>query len=52
MVKLSSHPKTGRNDPCHAPVKEYLAAVLPGLDRRTLSEVPGLTPARWNASRG
>jgi transposase len=34
-----------------APVKEYLAAVLPGLDRRTLSEVANLTPARWLASR-
>ena len=35
-----------------APVKEYLAGVLPGLDRRTLSQVANLTPARWNASRG
>ena len=35
-----------------APVKEYLAGVLPGLDRRTLSEVTSLTPARWNAARG
>lgn len=35
-----------------APVKEYLTAVLPGLDRRPLSEVAGLTPARWMASRG
>jgi transposase len=34
------------------PVKEYLAAVLPGLNQRTLSEVPNLTPARWAASRG
>ena len=33
------------------PVKEYLAAVLPGLNRRTLSEVANLTPARWSASR-
>ena len=35
-----------------APVKEYLAAVLPGLERRTLSEVADLTPARWYAGRG
>jgi hypothetical protein len=33
------------------PVKEYLAAVLPGLNRRTLSQVANLTPARWAASR-
>ena len=33
------------------PVKEYLAAVLPGLNRRTLSEVAHLTPARWSAAR-
>jgi len=32
------------------PVKDYLAAVLPGLNRRTLSEVALLTPARWSAS--
>lgn len=35
-----------------APVKEYLAAVLPGLNRRTLSEVANLTPTRWSAGRG
>jgi transposase len=35
-----------------APVKEYLTEVLPGLDRRTLSQVAGLTPARWMAARG
>jgi transposase len=35
-----------------APVKEYLAGVLPGLDRRTLSQAASLTPARWSASRG
>jgi hypothetical protein len=35
-----------------APVKEYLAGVLPGLDRRTLREVASLTPARWLAARG
>ena len=33
------------------PVKEYLAAVLPGLDRRKLSEVQSLTPARWSSAR-
>ena len=33
------------------PVKEYLAAVLPGLNRRTLSQVANLTPARWSANR-
>ncbi|HLJ50069.1 MAG TPA: transposase [Bryobacteraceae bacterium] len=32
------------------PVKDYLAAVLPGLNRQTLSEVPHLTPARWSAA--
>ena len=34
------------------PGKEYLAAVLPGLNQRTLSELANLTPARWSASRG
>jgi len=34
------------------PVKDYLTEVLPGLDRRTLSQVAGLTPARWSAARG
>jgi hypothetical protein len=33
-------------------VKEYLAAVLPGLNQRTLSQVTNLTPARWMASLG
>jgi transposase len=33
------------------PVKEYLAVVLPGLDRRKLSEVQSLTPARWSFAR-
>jgi transposase len=33
------------------PVKDYLAAVLPGLNRRTLSEIANFTPARWSASR-
>jgi transposase len=35
-----------------APVKEYLADVLPGLDGRTLPEIARLTPARWMAARG
>jgi hypothetical protein len=33
------------------PVKEYLAAVLPGLNGRTLSQVSNLTPARWADGR-
>jgi transposase len=33
------------------PVREYLSDVLPGLDRRTLSQVTELTPARWSAAR-
>ena len=33
------------------PVKEYLAVALPGLDRRKLSEVQSLTPARWSTTR-
>ena len=33
------------------PVKDYLLAVLPGLDRRTLGQVRELTPARWAAAR-
>ena len=32
-------------------VKEYLADVLPGLERRPLSQVATLTPARWSAGR-
>ena len=32
-------------------VKDYLLNVLPGLNRRKLSEVAQLTPARWAASR-
>jgi transposase len=32
-------------------VKEYLGDVLPGLDRRKLSEVADLTPARWAEAR-
>ncbi len=34
------------------PVKDYLLAVLPGLDNRKLSEIAQLTPARWSAARG
>jgi transposase len=33
------------------PVKEYLADILPGLDRLRLSQVAELTPARWAAAR-
>jgi transposase len=33
------------------PVKEYLGDVLPGLDRRKLSEVSLITPARWAKNR-
>jgi transposase len=33
------------------PVKDYLASVLPGLQRRTMREVAELTPARWAATR-
>jgi transposase len=32
-------------------VKEYLLAVLPGMNHRTPSEVSLLTPARWKAAR-
>ena len=32
-------------------VKEYLGDVLPGMDRRKLSEVSMLTPARWAKQR-
>ena len=35
-----------------APLREYLADVLPGMGRRTLSQVATLTPARWAATRG
>src|SRR6202162_4122707 len=34
-----------------APVKDYLGTVLPGLNRRKLTEVSLLTPARWSGSR-
>ncbi|MEO8053114.1 MAG: IS66 family transposase [Acidobacteriota bacterium] len=33
------------------PVKEYLVDVLPGMNRRKLSQVAHLTPARWAAAR-
>ena len=33
------------------PVKDYLLAVLPGMDQRKLSQVAPLTPARWKAAR-
>jgi transposase len=35
-----------------APVREYLADVLPGLALKTLSQVAELTPAKWLAARG
>ena len=34
-----------------APVKDYLADVLPGMARRKLSELSALTPTRWLAAR-
>ena len=33
------------------PAKDYLLAVVPGLDRRTFSEIAKVTPARWAANR-
>jgi transposase len=33
------------------PLREYLGDVLPGMDRRTLSQVANLTPERWSAAR-
>ena len=33
------------------PVKDYFTTVPPGLNRRTLSEVATLTPARWSTGR-
>lgn len=33
------------------PVKEYLAAALPGLNGHTMREIADLTPARWAARR-
>jgi transposase len=32
-------------------LKDYLLAVLPGLDRRKLSDIAQLTPSRWAAAR-
>jgi hypothetical protein len=32
-------------------VKDYLAAVLPGLDRRSITEAATLTPSRWAAAK-
>lgn len=34
-----------------APVKDYLADVLPGMDRRKMTEVALVTPANWLARR-
>ena len=39
---------------CHRlkiPVREYLAALLPGLANRPVQQVSRLTPAAWAASR-
>ena len=33
------------------PARDYLTAVLPGLDRRPVTQVAELTPARWAAAR-
>ena len=33
------------------PVKEYLLDVLPGMDRRKVSEMAQLTPSRWLVAR-
>jgi transposase len=33
------------------PLREYLGDVLPGMNRRTLSQVANLTPGRWSAAR-
>lgn len=34
------------------PLKDYLLEIMPGLDRRKLSELSQLTPSRWSAARG
>ena len=34
-----------------APVKDYLMDVLPGMNRRKLTKIAQLTPARWSASQ-
>ena len=31
--------------------KPYMLDVLPGMDRRKLSEMAKLTPSRWSAAR-
>ena len=33
------------------PLKEYLLDILPGLDRRKVTEIAQLTPSRWAAAR-
>ncbi len=33
------------------PVRDYLLDILPGLDRRKMPEVAGLTPASWSAGK-
>jgi transposase len=33
------------------PVKDYLLAILPGLDHHKRSKIPDLTPSRWSAAR-
>jgi transposase len=33
------------------PLRDYLLAVLPGLDRRKISEIAQLTPSRWAVAR-
>jgi hypothetical protein len=33
------------------PAKDYLLAVLPGMERRKMPEVARLTPARWSSAR-
>jgi transposase len=33
------------------PAKDYLLAILPGLDHRKRSEIAGLTPSRWSVAR-
>jgi transposase len=33
------------------PLKEYLLDILPGLDRRKVTEIAQFTPSRWTAAR-
>jgi hypothetical protein len=33
------------------PVRDYLAAILPGLANRSIQRVPEFTPAAWTARR-